>query len=248
MAEGRPRITVRTGFSHAAVEFEVRVANTTSQPIRNIAVRPAPVPEGASLDRARHRITLLPPRQQRVVQFRLRPRPRDRVVAVDITVDWDSPGSEGRGRFTTSSPPADLGLPSLRAPSASGETWHSSIRMGVAVEVRLRHGSAVAEAVRAMELAASHGLPGETTSSIEEGPTGPLGTVHVRAEGARGLRAGLLAEVRQSGGQDGSRVLLVVSATSDELLTRFYLACVAALGEALPELEGKVPVSLLEEP
>ena len=248
MAEGRPRIAVSTGFSHAAVEFEVRVANPTSSPMRNIAVRPVPVPEGAALDRARHRITLLPPKQQRVVQFRLRPRPRDRVVAVDITVDWDSPGTEGRGRFTTSSRPVDLGLPPLRPPGASGEEWRSSIRMGVAVEVRLRCALGTEEAVRALERAASRALPGETTSSVEEGPTGPLGTVHVRAEGPRGARVGLLAEVRGSGAGDASRVLLVVSATSDELLTRFYLACVGALAEALPELEGKLPVSLLEEP
>jgi len=248
VGEGRPRITVRTGFSHAAVEFEVRVANPTSAPIRNIAVRPTPVPAGASLDRARHRITMLPPKQVRVLQFRLRPRPRDRVVAVDVTVDWDQPGGEGRGRFTTSSPPLALGLPGLRAPSASGDAWHSRLRMGVAVEVRLRAALPVAEAVRALERAASQHLPGETTSSVDEGPSGPLGTVHVWAEGPHGSRAGLLVEVRGAASSDGSRVLLVVSATSDELLTRFYLACVTAMAEALPELEGKVPVSLLEEP
>jgi hypothetical protein len=248
LAPDRPSVEVDVGFSHAAVVFEVRVANPTSRPMRNISLRPTAVPEGAELDRARHRITLLPPRTRRVAQFRLRPAPGQRIVALDVTVDWDSAEGDGRDRFTTSSEPVDLALPELRPASQGGDVWHSRLRGGPAVEVRVRVPGEVEEVTRAVERATSNGLPGETMSVIDEGPTGPVGSVNVRAAGTRGRRAGLLVELIPARRREGTRVLVVASATSDDLLTRFYLAGMEALGDVLPGIVQRAPVSLVEEP
>ena len=248
MVSDRPSLEVDVGYSHAAVVFEVMVGNPTSRPMRNISLRPTAVPEGAELDRARHRITLLPPRTRRVAQFRLRPSPGQRVVALDVTVDWDSAGGEGRDRFTTSSEPVDLSLPELRPASQGGDVWHSRLRGGPAVEVRVHVPGDVEQITRAVERATTKGLPGETMSIIDEGPTGLVGSVHVRAEGARGRRAGLLVELIPAKRREGTRVLVVASATSDDLLTKFYLAALEALGDVLPGVVERAPVSLVEEP
>lgn len=248
LAPDRPSVEVEVGFSHAAVVFEVSVGNPTSRPMRNISLRPAAVPEGAELDRARHRITLLPPRTRRVAQFRLRPSPGQRVVALDVTVDWDSPGAEGRGRFTTSSEPVDLSLPELRPASQGGDVWHSRLRGGPAVEVRVHVPGEVGQVTRAVERAASSGMPGETMAVMDEGASGPVGSVHVRAEGARGRRAGLLVELVPAKRREGTRVLVVASATSDDLLTRFYLSALEVLGGVLPGIVERAPISLVEEP
>jgi hypothetical protein len=247
MAPDRPSVEVETGFSCASVVFDVRVTNPTSRPMRNLVLRPTPVPEGATVDRARHLIPMLGPKRSKAAQFRLRPRVGQDVVALDVAVEWEGPEGTGRGRLETSSEPVGLALPELRAPRSAGERWRSELRGGPAVEVRVRVPSPTELTTRAIEEAAAR-LPGEVTSAIEEGPEGPVGTVRVRAEGAKGLRAGLLVEVAPERRRDGSRVLVVASATTDALLTRFYMACLAALGTALPGMEGRAPVSLMEEP
>jgi hypothetical protein len=245
MASDRPEVSIRPGFSSAAVSFEVRVSNTTSGELRMLRLTPRPVPPTTWIDRDSHLIPMLKQKRSRTVAFRLRPEPEEQVVALDVTVEWEDARGTSRGRFEASSPPVDLTCPDLTGPRDGMERWRAALSGGTAVEVRLRQGSPPEELVDTLEDALSR-APGDVSVQRDEGPRGPTGRVWVRGEGPRGRRAGLLMDVTPDPSTGGSRVLITATASTEELLTLFYHACLVLVVEALPGVEAMVPHSLSE--
>jgi hypothetical protein len=245
MSADRPEVTVRSTFAAAAVVFEVRVSNPTPADLRAVRLSPRPIPPSTPLDRKRHLIPYLQQRKTRTVAFRLRPETGVQVVAMDVTVEWEDAVGSSRGRMDVSSRPVDLTCPKLRGPKGGVERWRSGLGGGAGVEVRLRQEPPPDQLVPMLEEALA-GAPGDTTSQLDEGPRGTTGRIWVRAEGAKGLRAGLLVDVSPDPRKGGSRVLVTCTATTDELLTRFYHSCLDGLVVVLPGIEGLAPHSLTD--
>lgn len=247
MAPDRPEIQVRPAFAGSAVVFEVRVLNPMPVALRRIRLQPRSVPETIALDRTQHLIPLLKPRASRTVQFRARPNADQMVVALDLAVEWEDERGGSRGRLETSSQPVDLTCPELGPPSVSIDRWRGALRGGAAIEVRMRAPEPPPEVLAALEDVLKP-LPGELVPNLEEGPRGPMGRIWLRGEGARGRVVGLLVEVTPDPKTGGSRVLVTASASTEELLARFYLLCLGVLRQTLPGIEGREPVSLVEGP
>ena len=243
MASDRPEVSIRPGFSTAAISFEVKVTNTTSVDLREIRLSPRPIPPSTWLDRDSHFIPLLHPKRSRTVAFRLRPQPGQQVVALDLTVEWEDAYGTSRGRFDVSSKPVEMACPKLTGPRENMDKWRAGLSGGTAVEVRLRQGVPPEGLLDILEEAMA-GAPGEVTVQRDEGPRGPMGRVWVRAEGARGRRAGLLVDVTPDPVTKGSRVLITATANTEELLTMFYHACLSLMVDSLPGVGDMVPHSL----
>jgi hypothetical protein len=195
------------------------------------------------VDREQHLIPLLRSRRSRKAAFRLRPSPGQKVVAMDLTVEWEDAYGASRGRLTVSSKPVELSVPPLRQPSEGMDRWRAGLSGGVAVELRLRQEPPPEKLVDILKEALVS-APGKVSVQREEGPRGVSGRVWVRAEGSRGRRAGLLVDITPDPVTGGSRVLLTATATTEELLTMFYHACLSLMAEALPGIDGIAPHSL----
>jgi hypothetical protein len=245
MASDRPEVSIRPGFSVASVSFEVSVTNTTPGDLRELRLSPRPIPPSTWLDRESHLIPLLQPRRSRTVAFRLRPEPGQQVVALDLTVEWEDAYGTRRGRLDVSSRPVEMICPKLTGPRESMDRWRSGLSGGTAVVVRLRQRPSPGEILDSLE-EAMEGAPGEVNVQRDEGPRGPMGRVWVRAEGARGRRAGLLVDVTPDPASKGSRVLVTATANTEELLTMFYHTCITLLVGVLPGVDSVVPHSLSE--
>ena len=246
MAADRPEVRIRPGFSGAAVVFEVHVTNPTPMGLRAVRLIPEPVPKEAPLDRDVHLIPLLGSRKARTLAFRINPLPDHDVVALDISLEWEDEAGNNRGRLEVSSRPVDLTCPDLSGPRQGLDRWRAGLRGGAAIEVRLRKEAPPEAALDELE-EAMEGLPGEMSATREEGQRGPKGRLRLRAEGAKGRRAGVLLDVTPDPKTGGSRVLLTVSATTEELLACFYHACLKVLAGPLPGMDVTVPSNLIEE-
>jgi hypothetical protein len=247
MASDRPDVTIKNTYSGAAVVFEVRVSNPMSTGLRSLFLEPRPVPAKVPVDRDRHHIPLLRGRGSRMVIFRLRPGPQDHVVSLDVVLTWEDEVGASRGRMEVAGRPVDLSLPKLRGPKEGIERWRLGLRAGSAVEVRLRMEPDPDSLLDILE-GPMKGLPGELSIQREEGPRGRIGRVWVRGEGSKGRRVGLLVDITPDPRTGGSRVLVTVSGSTDELLTAFYHRCLEVLSPVLPALEDLVPHSLTEAP
>jgi hypothetical protein len=239
-------VEIRTGFSGTWVVFVVEIYNPTQHAMRNVRLRPSPVPPGLTLDRSLHLIPLLPHRRDRTTQFRLLPEADQPVVALDLEVEWEDEAGTRRGRLEASSKPVDLECPTMSRPKEGLDRWRSNIRGGPTVEVRFRTPAPPPEVLDAVDEVIDD-LPGEASLTREESPRGPMGRLWVRSEGGRGRRAGLLVEVTPDPRTGGGRVLLSVSANSEELLSKFYLRILGPLIDAVPDLKGRKPVPVVEE-
>jgi hypothetical protein len=245
MASDRPEVDIRTGFSATSVTFEVKVTNPGTFSLWSMQLRPRPVPPSAVVDRPSHAIPLLRPKRTRRVVFRLRPPIGHQVVALDVGVEWEDDAGDTRSRTEVSSRPVELVLPEMSPPRGGMERWRAGLSGGAAVELRMRQPATPLEMVDALERAMAD-APGEFDVHREEGPRGPTGRVWVRAEGARGRRAGLMVDVTPDPKVGGCRVLVNASANSEEVLALFYHACLPALAEAAPGIEDVVPHTLSE--
>lgn len=243
MATDQPEVTIRTGFSSTMVMFEAKVTNPTSGDLRTIRLTPKPIPPSTWVDREQHLIPLLRSRRSRKAAFRLRPSSGQEVVAMDLTVEWEDAYGASRGRLEVSSKPVELSVPPLRQPSEGMDRWRAGLSGGVAVELRLRQEPPPEKMVDILKEALVS-APGKVSVQREEGPRGASGRVWVRAEGSRGRRAGLLVDITPDPVTGGSRVLLTATATTEELLTMFYHACLSLMAEALPGIDGIAPHSL----
>ncbi len=243
MATDRPEVTIRPGFSSTTVMFEAKVTNPTSGDLRAIRLTPKPIPPSTWVDREQHLIPLLRPRKSRKVAFRLRPAPGQQVVALDLTVEWEDAYGASRGRSEVSSKPVELSVPRLRQPSEGMDRWRAGLSGGTAVELRLRQAPPPDELVDVLKEALED-APGLVSVQRDEGPRGATGSVWVRAEGSRGRRAGLLVDITPDPVTGGSRVLITATATTEELLTLFYHACLSLMTKALPGIDRIAPHSL----
>lgn len=245
MAPARPEVALLPGFYAAAVEFEVRIRNPTSTALSSVRLTPQPIPPGTAVDRGEHLIPLLGPRRERSMAFKLWPSKDEDVVSLDVTVEWEDENGSRRGRLRASGAPVKLTCPQLRGPRGGLDRWRAGLSGGVAVETRLRHGTGPIELRRSLEVALE-ALPGDLDVQEEEGPRGPHVRAWVRAEGAKGSRAGLLVDVTPDPRTKGSRVLVTASATSEALLGRFYHACLKRLEPVLPGIATMRPHSLTD--
>ncbi len=245
MAGERPDVAIRPGFSATAVAFEVTVTNPGSFSLWSMTLTPRPVPPSCPVDREQHSIPLLRPRRSRRVVFRTRPPLGQQVIALDLVVEWEDDEGANRGRMEESSRPVDLALPDMGPPRGSLDRWRSALSGGPAVEVRLRHPEGPGEMLDLLEGAMAD-APGTVDVQREEGPRGTMGRAWVRAEGPRGRRAGLMVDVTPDPRKGGCRLLVTASASSEELLARFYHACLPALSEVAPGIEDLAPHSLLD--
>jgi hypothetical protein len=159
---------------------------------------------------------------------------------MDVLVEWEDDSGDTRGRTEVSSRPVDLVVPTLNPPRGEMDRWRAGLSGGVAVEVRIRQPVLPVDMLDVLEEALSD-APGEVEVQREEGPRGPMGRVWVRAEGARGRRAGLMVDVTPDPKRGGCRVLVTATATSDDLLALFYHACLPGLAEAVPGIEDLTP-------
>jgi hypothetical protein len=246
MATDRPEVAIRPAFFATNVVFEVKVTNPGSFSLWSLLLRPRAVPASTPIDRDQHQIPLLRPKRSRTLVFRLRPEMDQQVVAMDLVVEWEDDAGTNRGRTEVSSRPVDLTCPDLHAPRGGIERWRSGLSGGAAVEVRLRGGAGPVEMLDLLEEALAE-APGEVSMQRDEGPRGPMGRAWVRAEGAKGRRAGLLVDVTPDPKRGGCRVLVTVTATNEELLAKFYHACLHRLAEAAPGIEDLQPHSLEAE-
>lgn len=245
MASDRPEVVIRHGFSATQVMFEVKVTNPGSFSLWSLRLVPRPIPPSTPKDREVHSIPLLRPKRSRTVVFRLRPEMDQRIVALDVALEWEDDAGDTKGRTEVSSSSVDLGCPNLSAPKGGVDRWRASLSGGPAVEVRQRQPVAPPEMLDLLEEALDR-APGDMSVHREEGPRGPMGRVWIRAEGARGKRAGLLVDVTPDPKRGGCRILMTASASNEELLTKFYHACLPGLARAAPGIEGLVPHSLSE--
>ena len=243
MATDNPEVTIRPGFSSTMVMFEAKVTNPTPGDLRAIRLTPKPIPPSTWVDREQHLIPLLRSRKSRKVAFRLRPAPGQQVVAMDLTVEWEDAYGASRGRSEVSSKPVALSVPRLHQPSEGMDRWRAGLSGGTAVELRLRQKPPPDEIVDILKEALED-APGLVSVQRDEGPRGATGRIWIRAEGTRGRRAGLLVDITPDPVTGGSRVLLTATATTEELLTLFYHACLSLMAEALPGIEGIAPHSL----
>jgi hypothetical protein len=245
MTSDRPEVTVRPGFSGAFLVFNVRVANPTHGDLRAVRLTPRTTPPDVPLDREHHLIPLLRPKRSREFGFRSHPRPGTEVVAMDVTVEWEDETGSRRGRMDVGSRPVDMTCPELTGPKDGMERWRTGLRGGAAVEVRLRQEPRPEEVLDRLEEALTD-LPGELSVVHEGTPRGHAGRVWVRAEGAKGRRAGLLVDVTPDPRTGGSRALVTVTATTEELLTLFYHRCSGVLEQAMPGFADLSPHTLSE--
>ncbi|UCC93050.1 MAG: hypothetical protein JSW25_10405 [Thermoplasmata archaeon] len=243
MASDRPEVAIRPGFSAAQVAFEVNVTNPGSHSLWSLVLKPRPIPPTTPIDRDSHSIPLLRPKRSRKVVFRLRPELGQRVVALDLTIEWEDDAGDTRGRSHVSSKPVELVPPSMSAPRGNIERWRAGLSGGAAVDARIRQPVTPPEMLDALEERLS-GTPGHLDVQREEGPRGPMGRVWVRAEGSRGKRAGLLVDVTPDPKLGGCRVLVTVTATSEELLAQFYASVLPDLAAVVPGIEELTPHSL----
>ncbi len=246
MSSDRPEVSIRPLFSGAAVVFEVHITNATPIALRSVRLTPTPVPRDAPLDRDQHIIPLLRARRSREIAFRMNPLPEHDVVALDISLGWEDESGSSRGSLEVSSKPVELSCPDLSGPRAGIERWRAGLRGGAAVEVRLRKDTPPEATLKELEGVVDE-LPGETSVTLEEGPRGKSVRLWVRAEGPKGRRAGLLLDVTPDSKTGGSRVLITASATTEELLARFYHGCIKVLYRPFPDIGTIVPSNLIEE-
>jgi hypothetical protein len=245
MASDRPEVEVRPGFSATSVTFEVRVTNPTHFSLWSLQLTPRPVPPSVPVDRTSHAIPLLRPKRSRRVVFRLRPPVGQQVVALDVRVEWEDDAGDTRSRSEVSSRPVELLLPEMHAPRSGLERWRAGLSGGAAVELRIRQPLTPPDMLDALERTLAE-VPGEVDVHRDEGPRGPTGRVWVRAEGARGRRAGLMVDVTPDPKVGGCRVLVNASANSEEVLALFYHVCLPALAEAAPGIEDVAPHAISE--
>jgi hypothetical protein len=245
MATDRPEVTIRPSFSGANIVFSVRVTNPTHGDLRSVRLTPRAAPPDVPLDRGHHLIPLLRPKRSRDVGFRARPGPGIDVIALDVVVEWEDSTGSRMGRLDASSKPVDMTCPELSGPREGIERWRSGLRGGAAVEARLRQEPRPEEVLDSLEKALST-LPGELSMTHEETPRGHAGRAWVRAEGARGRRAGLLVDVTPDPRTGGSRALVTVTASTEELLALFYHRCSGNLEEAMPGFSELSPHTISE--
>jgi len=243
MASDRPEVSIRPGFSSTMVVFQVKVTNPTPGDLRAIRLIPKPIPPSTWVDRDQHIIPLLRSRRSRTVAFRLRPSPGQRVVAMDLTMEWEDASGASRGRSEASSKPVELSVPRLRRPNEGMDRWRAGLSGGTAVELRLRQEHGPEEMLDILKEALED-APGLVSVQRDEGPRGATGRVWVRAEGSRGRRVGLLVDITPDPVTGGSRVLITATATTEELLTLFYHACLSLMVDAMPGIEAVAPHSL----
>jgi hypothetical protein len=245
MATDRPEVTIRPAFSGANVVFSVRIANPTHGDLRSVRLTPKLAPPEVPLDREHHLIPILRPKRSREVGFKARPGPAVDVIALDVVVEWEDSTGSRKGRMEASSRPVDMTCPELTGPKEGIERWRTGLRGGAAVELRLRQDPPPEEVLASLESALS-GLPGELSVVREETPRGNAGRAWVRAEGAKGRRAGLLVDVTPDPRTGGSRALVTVTATTEELLALFFHVCTGVLDEAMPGFADLSPLTLSE--
>jgi hypothetical protein len=238
-------LVIRPTFSGAAVLFEVTITNPTSGNLRSLRLTPPPVPSDVPVDREQHLIPLLRPRNDRRVAFRLRPGPDEHVVALDVTVVWEDDAGTSKGRSRVSSKPIDLTSPKLDGPRDGVERWRSNLRGGVAIEQRIRQDAPPTEVLDGLEETLTT-IPGTMSTSRDEGPRGLAGRIWVRADAGKGKVAGLLVDVTPDPRTGGSRVLITVSASYEELLTKFYHLVLGPLEAALQGFRESVPHDLTD--
>jgi hypothetical protein len=245
LASDRPEVAIRPGFFATQVAFEVTVTNPGSFSLWSLNLIPSPVPPTTSMDRDTHSIPLLRPKRSRKVVFRMRPEVGQKVVAMDLTVEWEDDAGDTRGRTHVSSRPVELTPPPMSAPKGGIERWRAGLSGGAAVEVRIRQPVTPPEMLDALEEGLS-ATPGELSVQRDEGPRGPMGRVWIRAEGSRGRRAGMLLDVTPDPRKGGCRVLVTATATSEELLALFYQSILPDLDSAVPGIGDMTPHSLSE--
>ncbi len=245
MGSERPEVAIRAGFSATFVTFEVKVINPGSHSLWSMRLVPRTVPPSTPVDRDVHSVPLLRPKRSRKVVFRARPQLGQQVVALDVTVEWEDDTGDTRGRVQVSSRPVELVLPAMSPPKGGIDRWRAGLSGGAAVEARIRQPVSPNEMLDHLEEALSD-APGELSVQREEGPRGPMGRAWVRAEGARGKRAGLMVDVTPDPKLGGCRVLVTATATTEELLALFYHSCLPGLAEAAPGIEEVVPHAISE--